>query len=69
MSVSIDGMEIIPCGEIKMSERLRQLGWEKTHQFFDRAIYYNKNKEIIGVTIYQPHIAPCAHTHYANRIK
>ena len=68
MSICVDGMEIIPCGEIKMSERLKKLGWHKTHQSFDRAIYYNEKKEIIGVTIYQPHIAPHAHIHYANCI-
>jgi hypothetical protein len=68
MTIPIDGMEVIPCGETKMAERLRQLNWSKTHQFFDRAIYYNNKKEVIGVTIYQPHISPSHHTHYANRI-
>jgi hypothetical protein len=62
--IDVDGMEQMPCGEHRMSERLRQLGWDKTEQFFAYAIYIAKGKRI-GVTIYQPHIAPCAHTHYA----
>ena len=60
----------MPCGETRMNKRLRDLGWTTTHQFFTHAVYYTGNRrdgtlKRIGVTIYQPHIAPGAHTHYA----
>jgi len=60
-------MEEMPCGEHAMAERLRKLGWDKTWQFFTHAIYLAKG-ETIGVTYYMPHIAPCEHKHFANRV-
>lgn len=67
MPIDISNMEKMPDGEMEMSKRLGALEWDKTHQFFNHAIYFAKGKQI-GVTVYHPNIAPCAHSHYANPI-
>jgi hypothetical protein len=68
--IDVSDLVQMPCGETSMSKRLRDLGWSMTDQFFSHAIYYAGNRrdgtlKRIGVTFYQPHIAPGAHTHYA----
>jgi hypothetical protein len=66
--IDISQFERMPCGEFEMAQRLRALSWHSTEQFLNRAVYYTgrgKSLKMIGVTIYQPHVAPCAHTHYA----
>ena len=67
MTIDISNMQKMPCGEHVMGERLRALGWDRTEQFFTRAIYLAKGKRI-GVTVYQPNLGPCEHTHYANTL-
>jgi hypothetical protein len=67
MTIDISNMEKMPSGEHAMAERLRVLRWDRTDQFFNHAIYLAKGRQI-GVTIYQPHLGPCEHSHYANTI-
>ena len=67
MIIDISNMKKMPSGEHAMAERLRALKWDRTDQFFNYAIYLSKGKKI-GATIYQPHLGPCEHTHYANSL-
>jgi hypothetical protein len=71
--LDISDLEQVASNEVAMANRLRKLGWATTHQFFTHTVYYAGNRKTglkrIGVTVFQPHIAPCAHTHYALPLK
>lgn len=67
MTIDISNMEKMLSGEHAMAERLRALKWDRTNQFCSYTVYLAKGLEI-GVTIYQPHLGPCEHTHYANTL-
>lgn len=61
----ISEMEQLPSGEVEMGARLKALGWERTERFHNRTAYYNRQRKLIGVTLWS---GPLTHKHYALRI-